>query len=788
MRGRKGAFKKELASLRSKGILKIRLDGEIRSLDENIDIDRRKNHFIEALVDRLIVRKGAERRLIRSIEFALNLAEDCLILNTVENGDQVFSRRMACIECGVNIPELTPRSFSFNSKYGACPECQGLGSLESFDPKLIVPDDTLSLAEGAVHPWAGGDGQLVSKFLERLSKDHGIDLDLPFKRLTVGKRKLLFYGQNPTKRIKNIRTKTKSRAKSVLDPFGNVFEGIIPNLCRRYQNATLSQQEKLDFYRSFRKCQECGGSRLRPESRSVRVGGRSLEDYVGRPIEEARQLFEKLKFEGREALLADLVLNEIRSRLSFLTNVGVGYLTLARGSETLSGGEAQRIRLATQIGANLSGVLYVLDEPSIGLHQRDNRLLLETLAKLRDQGNTVIVVEHDEETIRSADYVVDLGSGAGEHGGKIIFDGTPADLIGEDCNSLTGKYLRKELEIPRPSSRRPIDKGEIVVRKATAYNLKGIDARFPVGALIAVTGVSGSGKSTLVNGILYRRLAQLLHRASHEAGDHLSIEGVELIDKVIQIDQSPIGRTPRSNPATYTGLFTFIRELFAMLPESRARGYRPGRFSFNVKGGRCEACQGGGVMAIEMHFLPDVYVTCEQCKGRRYNRETLDIMYRGVSVGDVLDITVDQAMSLLENFPPIARKLTTLQDVGLGYLKLGQSASTLSGGEAQRVKLAKELSRHSTGRTLYILDEPTTGLHFEDARKLLDVLNQLVDHGNTVVVIEHHLDIINAVDHIIDLGPEGGDDGGLIIAEGTPEKVAAVHESHTGHFIRAALS
>jgi len=582
--------------------------------------------------------------------------------------------------------------------------------------------------------------------------------------------------------------RTSGRDTHDQDPFGRGFEGVIPNLRRRYEEGSWTVQEDLEPYRTLRECPSCHGLRLRPQSLAVKVKGRGLADYVDLPISEALQMFEGFELTERETLIASRVLREIRERLRFLNDVGVGYLTLNRSAATLSGGEGQRIRLATQIGANLTGVLYVLDEPSIGLHQRDNRKLLATLSRLRDLGNTVVVVEHDEETIRTADYVVDLGPGAGEHGGHVIFQGQPSQLLEDGNGSLTGAYLRGERAIPTPAIRRPATKGEIVIRGARANNLKNIDVSIPLGTLTAVTGVSGSGKSTLVNDILYRSLAKTIYRAAAEPGPHDRIDGISLIDKVIEIDQSPIGRTPRSNPATYTGMFTFIRELFAMMPEAKARGFKPGRFSFNVKGGRCEACQGDGVIAIEMHFLPDVYVTCEQCKGRRYNRETLEIQYRGKSIAEVLELTVDQATPLLENFPPIANKLRTLQDVGLGYIELGQSAVTLSGGEAQRVKLARELSRRSTGRTLYILDEPTTGLHFEDTRKLLDVLNKLVDQGNTVVVIEHNLDVIRCADYLIDLGPEGGDAGGRVIAAGAPEAIVRVGASATAQFLRPILS
>ena len=786
VRGRKGEFKKELAGLRREGLLKARVDGAVRQLEDDFHLDRRKNHWIDAVVDRLIVRPGSERRLRQSIDIALALAGDIVIINTHEDGDQLFSRRLACVDCGINIPEQTSRMFSFNSPHGACKECQGLGSIEDFDPVRIVPDDTKSLADGAIHPWARGDRKLVGDALKKLARHYKLDLRVPFKRLPRKSCELLLYGSNGANRKKG--SVNRRRRRSTPDPYGHDFEGIIPNLRRRYESGTWVQQEGLDAYRSVRACPECEGQRLRPESRAVRVKGRTVSEYVNLPLAEALQVFETLELTEREALVADRVLREIKDRLSFLTDVGVGYLTLARGAVTLSGGEAQRIRLATQIGSNLTGVLYVLDEPSIGLHQRDNHLLLATLRRLRDLGNTVVVVQHDEDTMRAADHIIDLGPGAGEHGGEVIFQGRPNALMKDGLNSLTGQYLRAERTIPVPATRRSAVKGELIIRGARANNLKSLDVKVPIGVMTAVTGVSGSGKSTLVNDILFRVLARVLARATEQPGAHDNIEGIDLLDKVVQIDQSPIGRTPRSNPATYTGLFTFVRELFSMLPDSRARGYRPGRFSFNVKGGRCETCQGDGVIAIEMHFLPDVYVTCEECKGRRYNRETLDIKYRGASIGDILNLNVDQAKPLLDSFPPIVRKLQTLLDVGLGYIELGQSATTLSGGEAQRVKLAKELSRRSTGRTLYILDEPTTGLHFEDTRRLLDVLNKLVDQGNTVVVIEHHLDVVKTADHVIDLGPEGGDGGGLIVAEGTPEEVASVRASHTGQVLGRILS
>ncbi len=821
VRGRKGEFKKELLALRTRGFTKARVDGQTRSLEEDIALDRRRNHDIDIIVDRLIVRSGIEKRLAESVEVALTMADDVVVINSLDAGDRLFSRKLACVVCGISVPEMSPRAFSFNSPHGACQSCQGLGATWDFDPLRIVPDESLSLAAGAIAPWGKGDSRLVGEAVAAISSYYGIDPAVPFGKLPKKHRDLILHGPGAAQRDKPAEAasvpspggrnfssaspaipgkKSAKKKAAAPDPFGRDFEGVIPNLRRRFDEGSWAAQDEFDPYRALRECPVCEGNRLRRESQSVTLKGKSMADYVNLPISGALAVFEGIELQDREAIIATRILKEIRDRLRFLNDVGVGYLTLARSAASLSGGEGQRIRLATQIGSNLTGVLYVLDEPSIGLHQRDNRKLLTTLGRLRDLGNTVVVVEHDEETIRTADYVVDLGPGAGDLGGRVIFQGTPADLIatagpharqprvgGNGNGSLTGAYLAGHTAIATPAARRKDAKGEIVIRGARANNLKSVDVKIPLGRLVAVTGVSGSGKSTLVNDILYKALARVFYRAADEPGAHDKIEGINLIDKVIEIDQSPIGRTPRSNPATYTSLFTFIRELFAMVPEARTRGFKPGRFSFNVKGGRCEACQGDGVIAIEMHFLPNVYVTCEQCKGRRYNRETLEIKYRGKSIADVLDLTVDQALPLLENFPPLAIKLRTLQSVGLGYITLGQSATTLSGGEAQRVKLSRELSKRGTGRTLYILDEPTTGLHFEDVRKLLDVLMRLVDQGNTIVVIEHNLDVIKSADWLIDLGPEGGEGGGRVVAQGTPEQVAKVKSSATGQFLAGML-
>jgi excinuclease ABC subunit A len=777
VRGRKGEFKKEIEKLARSGFNRARIDGEIRQLDEEIKLDKRRNHTIEVVVDRLLIKAGVHKRLEDSVHLAAKLTDGLVLVSIVDGEERLYSERMACPECGISVPSLEPRSFSFNSMYGACPVCHGLGTRAEIDPSKIVPDPQLPIKEQDPFPVDSTVSNYLRDVMKALARQTGFSPDSPFSELPPKTQDAFFYG-----------SKEKLALRYGAYEYKTEWKGAITYLSNRASDmkseAAVSAFEALI---SPTVCPDCNGQRLQPASLAVRVGGRTIAEYTTLPIAQAVRVFNSIRLVGREEKIAGLILREIRARLSFLETVGLGYLTLDRASASLSGGEGQRIRLATQIGSQLRGVLYVLDEPSIGLHPRDNLKLLDTLEHLRDLGNTVLVVEHDDETIRRADHVIDLGPGAGAHGGLIVAQGTP-EQIAASPYSLTGRYISGELSIPVPSERRPSNGKALAVLGARANNLKNIDVSFPLGLFIVVTGVSGSGKSTLVDDILYRSLARKLYRSLQEPGAHREVTGLEHIDKIIEIDQSPIGRTPRSNPATYTGVFTPIRELYAMTPESRERGYKPGRFSFNVKGGRCEACQGDGMKRIEMNFLPDVYVMCDVCRGARYNRETLAVKYKGVSIADLLDKTVEEALPLLENVPQIKVKLQTLIDVGLGYIKLGQSATTLSGGEAQRIKLAKELSKRATGRTLYILDEPTTGLHFDDVRKLLDVLHQLVSLGNTVLVVEHNLDVIKSADWVIDLGPDGGDEGGRVVAEGTPEDIARSKRSYTGQALRPLLN
>ncbi len=759
VRGRKGEYRKELEKFAQQGFVRARIDGVLRALDEPIALDRRRNHTIEIVVDRLLVKPGVERRLEASIETAARMTDGLILVAAVDGEERLYSQKLACPDCGTSVPELEPRSFSFNSPYGACETCSGLGSTWSFDPAKVIADPSKPLLEGGLGP--GGGSAYLQHRLKEVARRLRLDLNVPFEQLPAKTQKLLLEG-------------------------GNGFPGLLNILEKVYEEAGETYREWLMDFMSPVTCPACQGKRLKPTSLAVRVQGLSIADFTALPVARALPLVKSWKFTPREMEIAGRILEEITHRLEFLQAVGLDYLSLDRSAATLAGGEAQRIRLATQIGSQLRGVLYVLDEPSIGLHPRDNSRLLDTLIRLRDMGNTVVVVEHDQETIERADYVVDLGPGAGRLGGEVVACGRPEE-IARNPASLTGRYLAGLERIAVPASRRRGNGRKLVVRGAREHNLKNIDVEFPLGTFIVVTGVSGSGKSTLVNDIVYRALMRRLHGSREEPGAHDAIEGLEHIDKVIQIDQSPIGRTPRSNPATYTGVFTPIRDLYAMLPESRERGYKPGRFSFNVKGGRCEACEGDGVKRIEMSFLPDVYVTCEVCRGRRYNQETLQVKYKGYSIADLLEATVEEALGVLGNIPQIASKLQTLVDVGLGYIHLGQPATTLSGGEAQRIKLARELSKRQTGRTFYILDEPTTGLHFDDIRKLLDVLQRLVDLGNTVVVIEHQLDVIKSADWIIDLGPEGGEAGGYVVATGTPEQIARHRRSYTGQALARVL-
>jgi excinuclease ABC subunit A len=804
VRGRKGEYGKQLTEMRAQGYARAMIDGELRRLDEEgIELDKKFKHDISIVVDRLVMKEGLRKRLAESLEAASQLAEGIIEVEILdrESGDEgaaegpgakvlsgpsagkrgevlVFSEKFACLNCGTSMPELEPRIFSFNSPHGCCPRCHGLGFQRVIDPELIVPDPTLSISEGALEPWVKAASIYHRRLLEAVAEANGIDTKVPWRDLPESARELLLEGTGDDRHTISYRNRFGRLRKYTVR-----FEGMLHSLHRRYENTdSENTREKVEALMALRPCPECHGARLRPEVLAVTVGGLNIYEYTQMSARRALEWIEALELTETERAIARLVVREIAERLRFLDSVGIGYLSLERSATTLSGGEAQRIRLATQIGSSLVGVLYILDEPSIGLHQRDNEKLIGTLERLRDIGNTVIVVEHDEGTIRAANHVIDLGPGAGEHGGEVVAEGTPEE-IQHQSGSLTGQFLSGEREIAVPEHRRTA-RGELVVRGAREHNLKSLDVTFPLGVLTAVTGVSGSGKSTLVNEILYRAVANRLHRARMRPGAHDRIDGTEQIDKIINIDQSPIGRTPRSNPATYTGLFDHIRKLFSGTRESRARGYKPGRFSFNVKGGRCEVCRGDGQIKIEMHFLPDVYVPCEQCHGRRYNRETLEIRYKGKSIADVLEMSVGEAVEFFEPVPKIARRLRTLHDVGLDYVRLGQPATQLSGGEAQRVKLATELSKVATGNTLYILDEPTTGLHFADVERLLEVLDRLVEQGNSMIVIEHNLDVIKSADHLIDLGPEGGDAGGELIATGTPEQIAGSPTSSTGRFLR----
>lgn len=787
VRDKKGQHKDVLNDLRNKGFVRARIDDEIRDLEEDIDLPKTYRHSIEVVVDRLKIRKDVDfkRRLVDSLETASEFADGLInVLFSDDDGDyeKKYSEHFACVDCGINFEELTPRMFSFNAPQGACPECNGIGVKMEIDPDLIIPNKNLSLNDGAVTPWAKSNKRenYYHQMLEAVSKHFNFSMDTPFNELTKEQQDIILYGCDD-----KIPFSFKRRNKSY--QVNRQFEGVIPRMERLYIETKSNYSRKyISKFMSDRKCHVCHGKRLRPEVLAVTVGGKSIADVVEMSIKDSYQFFLNLELTDREQFIAKEVLKEIRQRLKFLVDVGLDYLSMARSSGTLSGGEAQRIRLATQIGSGLVGVLYILDEPSIGLHQRDNVKLIETLKRLKNLGNTLIVVEHDEETILSADYVVDIGPGAGEHGGKVVACGTPEEIM-ESHESVTGQYISRRETIPIPQTRRSGNGESLIIRGARQNNLKNIDVEIPLGKFTCVTGVSGSGKSSLINEILYKGLSGKLNNKFTFAGDYDKIEGVSNIDKIIAIDQKPIGRTPRSNPATYTGVFTDIRDLFAETPEAKARGYKPGRFSFNVKGGRCEACSGDGIVQIEMHFLADVFVPCEVCGGKRYNEETLDIRYKGKNIYEVLEMTVEEALEFFEHIPKIHKKLKTLLDVGLGYMKIGQPATTLSGGEAQRIKLAKELSRSNTGNTLYILDEPTTGLHFADIKRLLSVLARLTDAGNSVVVIEHNLDVIKTADYIIDLGPEGGDGGGKVIATGTPEEIAK-SGTYTGEFLQKILS